>query len=108
MIDFAGIQVGMTPLGLLGLVAGAIVLGLIGQVIGDTETPFEWIPDAVAAFIGGYIASEMLGGLSTTGPEVEGVFVVPAVIGAVVFAVVVDLLVRMTTGGSLTHRGHPA
>lgn len=108
MIDFAGIQVGMTPLGLLGLVVGAIVLGLIGQFVGDTETPFEWIPDAVAAFIGGYIASEMLGDVSANGPEVEGVFVVPAIIGAVVLAVVVDLLVRMTTGGSVMHRGHPA
>ncbi len=50
----------------------------------------------------------MLGGLSKIGPEWEGMFLVPALIGAIVLAVVVDLLVRMVTGGSLTHRGHPA
>lgn len=108
MIDLFGIEIAMSWLGLAVLAVGAVVIGVIGQLIGEVRTSFEWLPDAVAAFIGGFVASEMLGDLSKIGPEWEGVFLVPALVGAIVLAVVVDLLVRTVTGGTLTHRGHPA
>lgn len=108
MIDLFGIEIAMSWLGLAVLAVGAVVIGVIGQFLGEVRTSFEWLPDAVAAFIGAFVASEMLGDLSKIGPEWEGVFLVPALVGAIVLAVVVDLLVRTVTGGTLTHRGHPA
>jgi hypothetical protein len=50
----------------------------------------------------------MLRKLSTWGPEWEGVFVAPALIGAVVLTVLVDAVVRWGTGGSFSGHAHPA
>ena len=108
MIEILGYEISMTWLGLGALVVGAIVLGLIGQFVGEVRTPFEWVPDALAAFVGAFLASEALGTFSTWGPEWEGVFVGPALIGAVVVTFAIDLLVRWGTGGSYVHRAHPA
>lgn len=108
MIEILGVQIGMTWLGLSALVIGAVVLGLVGQFFGSVRTRFEWVPDAIAAFLGAYIGSELLGSVSTNGPEWEGVFIGPALIGAVVLSVIVDAVVRWGTGGSFTSRAHPA
>jgi len=107
MIEILDFEIGMTWLGLSVLALGAIVLGVVGQWVGSVQTRFEWLPDAVAAFLGGFIASESLGTLSTWGPEWEGMFVVPALIGAVVVALVVDAVVRWGTGGSFTGHARP-
>ncbi len=108
MIEVLGFEVGMTWLGVVLLAIGAIVLGIVGQWLGTVQTRYEWLPDAIAAFLGGFIASESLGSLSTWGPEWEGVFIVPALIGAVVLTVIVDVVVRWGTGGSFTGHAHPA
>jgi uncharacterized membrane protein YeaQ/YmgE (transglycosylase-associated protein family) len=108
MIEILGVQIGMTWAGLAVLAIGAIVLGLAGQWIGTVRTRFEWLPDALAAFLGGFIASESLGSLSTWGPEWEGMFLVPALIGAVIATLAVDMVVRWGTGGSFTGHAHPA
>ena len=107
MIEILDFEIGMTWLGLSVLALGAIILGVVGQWVGSVQTRFEWLPDAVAAFLGGFIASESLGTLSTWGPEWEGMFVVPALIGAVVVALVVDAVVRWGTGGSFTGHARP-
>ena len=107
MIDILGYEIGMTWLGLSVLAIGAIVLGVVGQLVGSVQTRFEWLPDAVAALLGGFIASESLGTLSTWGPEWEGLFIAPAFIGAVVVSVVVDAVVRWGTGGSFTGHARP-
>lgn len=108
MVEILGVQIGMTWLGLAALAVGAIVLGLAGQFFGDVRTRFEWVPDAIAAFLGAYVGSEMLGSLSKTGPEWEGVFIGPALIGAVVLSLIVDAVVRWGTHGSYMGGAHPA
>ena len=108
MIEILGYQIGMTWVGLSALAVGAIVIGVIGQFVGEVHTRFEWVPDVIAAFLGGFIASESLGSLSTWGPEWEGLFIGPALIGALVVTVAVDAVVRWGTGGSFTGRAHPA
>ena len=108
MIEILGFEISMTWLGLSVLALGAVVLGFIGQFLGTVRTRFEWLPDAVAAFLGGFIASESLGSLSTWGPEWEGLYIAPALIGAVVVTLVVDAVVRWGTGGSFTGHARPA
>lgn len=108
MIEILGYEISMTWLGVAALAAGAVVLGFIGQFLGTVRTRFEWLPDAVAAFLGGFIASESLGSLSTWGPEWEGIFVAPALIGAILVTLAVDAVVRWGTGGSFTGHARPA
>ncbi len=78
------------------LIVGALVIGLVAQFVPDTRTMFDWVITAVAAGIGGFIASELLGSFSTWGPEIQGLYLIPALIGAVVFAVLADGIERFT------------
>lgn len=82
--------------GVVLLLAGAIVLGVIGRFIGKRRYSYEWLLYAIGAAIGGWIASEYLGGASTWGWEADGLFVFPALIGAIVIGGAVELVVRLT------------
>ena len=42
------------------LIVGAVVFGAIAQFIGETRTGYEWLVDAIAAAIGGLVASEFI------------------------------------------------
>ncbi|MDH4335463.1 MAG: hypothetical protein OEW24_09485 [Chloroflexota bacterium] len=113
MIEVFNWNIGMDSAGLLILAGGAVVLGVIAQLIGETRTGFEWFAAAVGALVGGWIGSEALGTLSTWGPVVGSVaqaadlYVLPALMGAIVVGVVVDFVVRTMTGGSYVHHARP-
>ena len=83
--------------GFILLIAGAVGLGLIAQFLGQARSSYEWLITAIGAAIGGFAASEWLGGASTWGPEVDGLFVVPALIGAVIVGAIVEYVVRTTS-----------
>ena len=107
MLDLFGWDVGMSTLAAVLLVVGALVIGVIPQFIGDVTVGWEWAATAVAALVGGYLGSEALGTLSTWGPVFEGLYIVPALIGAVVLGAVMDAALRYTTEGSYTHSARP-
>ena len=107
MIDLFGWNIGMGGVGLLLLVGGALVLGLIVQLIGETRTGFEWLVAAVFAVAGGWLGSEAFGTASTVGPAIDGLYVLPALIGGVVVGGIVDVVVRTMTGGSYVHHPRP-
>jgi hypothetical protein len=100
MLDLFGWDVGMSTLAATFLVFGALILGLIAQFVGEVRYPFHFVVVGVAALIGGYVGSEALGTLSTWGPEFEGLFVLPALIGGLVLGGAVDAIARYTTHGS--------
>lgn len=81
------------------LIAGAVVLGTLIQglelAFGQPSVRYEWLMTAIAAGVGGFIASEWLGTASTWGPEVDGMFVLPALIGGIVLGGLVSLVYRM-------------
>lgn len=91
--------------GLLALAAGAVLIGLIAQAIGEVRTGYEWLATAVGAFIGGLVASELVVAWKTFEPVWEGLAIVPAIVGALVVGIIVDAVVRYTTHGSYTHHG---
>ncbi len=97
-----GIQMGL--FGWVILVAGALVFGVIAQVIGETRTGYEWLVDAVAAFIGGLVASEFLVAARTMQPVFEGLAIVPALVGGLVVGLIVEVVTRYGTGGSYAGR----
>ena len=107
MVDFFGWQIGMDWIGLLLLVGGALVVGVIAQFIGETRTGYEWLIAGIGALVGGWIASESFGTLSTWGPAVAGFYVLPALIGGVVLGGVVDAVARTMTGGSYVAHPRP-
>ena len=79
---------------------GALLVGVVGPVVtgnGDLASPV-YLVAAAGAFAGGFVASEWLGRLSTWGPEVGGLSVFPALIGAVLVAAAVAQVMRGVSG----------
>jgi hypothetical protein len=105
MLELYGWEVGMSTLAVLVLGLGAAVIGIVSFLIGEVKAWWEPVLVAVGAFIGGYVASEAFGTASTWGMEFEGLFLWPALIGAVVVGGVIDAITRFATGG--TYISHP-
>lgn len=108
MLDLFGWDVGMSALAAVLLVLGALVIGASTYAVGRVAVGYEGLVTGTAALVGGYVGSEALGRISTWGPSFEGLYVLPAVIAAVVLGSVVDALLRYATDGTYTHGAHPA
>lgn len=86
------------------LIVGALVFGAVAQFVGETRTGYEWLVDAIAAAIGALVASEFIVSWRTFEPTVDGLALVPALIGGLVVGLVVEVVTRFMTGGSYTGR----
>lgn len=95
----------MDAIGVLLLLVGALAIGVTGQAVRLLSRTGSWLVGAVAAAIGGLFGSELLGGASSWGPEIGGLFVLPALIAGAILAGVTDLLTRLLTPGPLGWRG---
>lgn len=91
--------------GAAAVVVGAIAFGVVAQIIGETQTGFEWLVDAIAAAIGAVVASEFIIAWQAAGPVWDGLALVPALAGGLVVGLIVEVATRMLTGG--TYSGHP-
>lgn len=107
MLDLMGWEVGMSGLAALLLVLGAVALGVIAHFVGERRTVFEGLIVAIAALIGGYVGSEALGALSTWGVAFEGLYILPAIMGGVVFAAVADVIVLYVARGNVAGHARP-
>jgi hypothetical protein len=107
MLDLIGWDVGMSAFAAFLLVAGALLIGIVAHLIGEVTIGYEWAITGVAALVGGYLGSEAFGGVSTWGPEFEGLFVLPAIIGGVVLGAIVDAIARYLSQGSYVHQPRP-
>lgn len=107
MIEILNWNIGMDSWGLLILGVGAVVIGVVAQIVGETRTGWEGVIAAVGALIGGWLGSESLGTLSTWGPQVGDLYLLPALIGAVVLGFVFDAVIRTMTHGSYVHHPRP-
>lgn len=90
--------------GLIVLVVGALAFGVVAQFIGETRTGYEWLVDAIAAGLGALVASEFIVGWRAIEPVFDGLALLPAVIGGLVVALIVEVLTRTVTGGSYSGR----
>src|SRR6266581_3951521 len=90
-----------------GIVVLALIAGFAAQMYGKRTPAYEWLIVAVAGTFGAYFASEnfpgatvpLLDGIKDWGPTLDGMFVIPAVVGGVILAVVTYFGTR--TGESL-------
>jgi uncharacterized membrane protein YeaQ/YmgE (transglycosylase-associated protein family) len=86
------------------LVVGAIVIGVIAQLVGRPGTGYEWIVTAIGAGVGAIVASEFIVAWRTFEPVWDGLALVPALIGGLVVGTVVDVATRYLTGGTYSDR----
>jgi hypothetical protein len=107
VLDLFGWEIGMSLASVILLAVGAIVIGVGLQLIGEVRIGYQFVFTTIAAFIGGFLGSEALGSLSTWGPSFEGLYIVPALIGGLVFGVAVDAAARYLTEGSYVHAPSP-
>ena len=78
---------------LVGFVLTLFMAGLVGwaaDAIVPGRLPGGWLGAVLAGIVGGFLGSLVLGSL---GPELFGVRVIPAFVGALVIAVVAELAV---------------
>jgi len=107
VFDLFGWDVGMSAYAAILLAAGAILIGILVQFMGEVTTGWEGPIAAVATLVGGYIGSEALGTFSTWGYAFEGLYVLPAAIGGVVLGFTIDAIVRYSTQGSYVRHARP-
>jgi hypothetical protein len=72
----------MGTIGFAILLVGAIVIAVGAQLLGTARSREEWGITTVAAFLGGFAGSELFGAASAWGPALDGLFVLPALMGA--------------------------
>jgi len=86
----------------LGLILFLVIAGVIGWVadlIIPGKMPFGWIGGIVAALIGGVIGGFLFSGLGGPWVSLPGgyaYYIIPGVIGTIIFAFIVRLVLGMT------------
>ena len=75
--------------GWLILVVGAVVLGIIAQLIGEARFGYEWIVGGLGRLVGGGLYE----------PVFDNLALIPALIGGIVVGIVVAVATRFLTGG---------
>ena len=72
------------------LIVGGILGWFAGMIIGR-DIPGGVIGNIIAGLIGGWLGSNLLG---SWGPEIGGFFIVPTLIGAIIFVLVVSFMLK--------------
>lgn len=76
------------------------LLGVLFQLIGEARSAYEWLLTGLAAAVGGFAASEFVVGWRTWDPLIDGLAIVPALLGGVSVGVFVEVAGRFLTGGT--------
>lgn len=82
----------MTLLGFLILLIVAAIAGALGEMIAGEKIPGGWLGSIVAGLVGAWIGGTLL----TFGPVIGGIQIIPAIIGAALFVLVIRLLMTAT------------
>lgn len=90
------------------LIVGALIFGFAAQYVGEAETGWEWLADAIGTGVGALVASEFIVAWRTVAPVWDGLAVLPALAGGLLVGIVVELATRYLTGGRYTHGVMPA
>ncbi|WP_461215122.1 GlsB/YeaQ/YmgE family stress response membrane protein [Lacticaseibacillus sp. GG6-2] len=75
---------------LLWVLLIGIVIGAIGSLIVGRDMPGGWIGNLIGGLLGAWLGERLLG---AWGPQVAGMAVIPAVIGAMVVVFIVSLII---------------
>lgn len=75
---------------ILYLIVGGIIGWLAGLILGK-DVPGGIIGNIIAGIIGAWLGGELFG---SWGPELAGIYIVPALIGAILLILIVSLIMR--------------
>lgn len=78
-------------LGLILMLVVAAIVGWIADLVVPGEFPMGWVGSIVAGLVGAFVGGYLIGPL---GPQVGGIYLVPAIIGAIIFSFLVEMLMR--------------
>lgn len=73
------------------LIVGGVLGWFAGMIIGR-DIPGGIIGNIIAGLIGGWLGSILLG---SWGPEIGGFFVIPTLIGAIIFVLIVSFILKI-------------
>lgn len=84
----------------LALIVVAFAFGIAVQMILQPKSRYDWIVAALGAAFGAYVGSEVtwtqwFPALTNLGPELDGLLLVPAVIGGLVLGAIFEVVARM-------------
>lgn len=98
LLVFAGVWLTFNFLGALVTLVVAALVGALADAIVPGRMPFGWVGAIVAGLVGSWLGSMILG---TMGPVIAGIPILPALIGAMVLAVLVELVLpRLSDTGT--------
>jgi hypothetical protein len=84
----------------IGVIAVSALIGLAVPYLLASKVSYEWLAIGLAGAIGAYVGSEFIVpanpfGVTTWGAELDGLFIVPAVVVGLLFALFADLTLRV-------------
>ena len=80
-------------LGFILMLVIAALVGWIADMVVPGDFPLGWLGSIVAGLVGAYIGGTLLGQF---GPQIGGIYLIPAIIGAIILSFVVELLLGAT------------
>jgi hypothetical protein len=100
------LEIGVAGLGLLAAIA--VAFGLIAQLVLGLRVPWLWLAGAVAWFVGGFVASEVIWGTLTAGeiqPIIDGLALDESLLGGIVAGVPAVLVTKLLSPDRAIRRG---
>lgn len=101
-LAIVGIWLTFSLLGVLVTLVVAAVVGVIADKIVPGDLPYGWLGAIGAGLLGSWLGSMIIGRL---GPELAGIPLLPALVGAVILAFGIELLQKRMGRGRTTTRG---
>jgi hypothetical protein len=87
----------------VGVIVVALAFGVVAQFVGQASADLEWLPVAAAFVVGAVAASEFVVGWRAIEPVMDQLAVIPALGGGLIVGLLVQVVIRLLTGG--TYRG---
>ncbi|MCD7035814.1 GlsB/YeaQ/YmgE family stress response membrane protein [Metabacillus sp. GX 13764] len=81
------------------LIVGGIIGWLAGLIIGK-DVPGGVIGNIIAGIIGAWLGGTLFGSF---GPELGGIYIIPALIGSIILVFIVSLILRSMRRGTRSH-----
>ncbi len=79
----------MTLLGFLLLLIVAAIVGFIADALVPGTYPFGWLIAIIVGLIGAWLGTALFGAI---GPAIAGIYILPAIVGAVILVIILELL----------------
>jgi len=93
-----GILITASLIGLVFTLLVAFFCGWVADKVLPGSVPYGWIGAIVFGLLGSWVGGILLG---DAGPDIGGIAVIPAIVGAVVLALLADLVFKTRSGGKI-------